>query len=102
MNRGRDEAQRIGWLTWFAAATQLRARQRLWTGTTPTRHGRHTRVEIFSSGKQMYLPASAYCLARALIESDQDDEADHCSRRDGRADARRRFLRRRQHDHADA
>ena len=77
MNRGRDEAQRIGWLTWFAAATQLRARQRLWTGTIPDAVAdATTAVEIFSSGQQMYLPASAYCLARALIESDQDDEAD--------------------------
>ena len=77
INRGRDEAQRIGWLTWFAAATQLRARQRLWTGTIPDAVAdATTAVEIFSSGQQMYLPASTYCLARALIESDQDDEAD--------------------------
>jgi len=77
LNRGRDEARRIGWVTWFAAATQLRARQRLWTGTIPDAVAdATTAVEIFSSGHQMYLPASAYCLARALIESDRDDEAE--------------------------
>jgi hypothetical protein len=35
-----------------------------------------TAVEIFSSGLQMYLPASAYCLVRGLLEHDQPDEAE--------------------------
>ena len=75
--RSREESQRLGWLTGVAAASQLRARLRLWTGTIPdVIADASTAVEIFSSGQQMYLPASVYCLARGLIEADDLDAAE--------------------------
>ena len=84
LSRGRDEARRIGWVTWFAAACQLRARQRLWTGTIPDAVAdAATAVEIFSSGQQMYLPASAYCLARA--DRERPHRRGRRRARDGRA-----------------
>lgn len=77
LGRCREESRRSGWLTGFAAASQLRARQRLWTGTIPeVIADAETAIEIFSGGKQMYLPASAYCLAGGLIESDQLEQAE--------------------------
>jgi DNA-binding CsgD family transcriptional regulator len=77
LGRSREEARRIGSLTGIAAACQLRARLRHWTGSIPdVIADASTAVEIFSSGQQMYLPASAYCLARGLIEDDQPDEAE--------------------------
>jgi DNA-binding CsgD family transcriptional regulator len=77
LDRARDEARRIGSLTGIAAACQLRARLRHWTGPIPdVIADASTAVEIFSSGQQMYLPASTYCLARGLIEDDQLDAAD--------------------------
>ncbi len=72
-----EEARRIGSMTALAAACQLRARLRLWTGSiADVLADATTAVDIFSSGRQMYLPASAYCLARGLIENDQPDEAE--------------------------
>jgi DNA-binding CsgD family transcriptional regulator len=77
LGRAREEARRIGSLTGIAAACQLRARLRHWTGSIPdVIADASTAVEIFSSGQQMYLPASAYCLARGLIEDDQPDHAE--------------------------
>ena len=77
LGRARDEGRRIGSLTVFAAACQLRARQRLWTGSIPeVIADASTAVEIFSSGRHMYLPAAAYCLARGLIENDQSEQAE--------------------------
>lgn len=77
LGRTHEEARRIGSLTALAAACQLRARLRLWTGSiADVLADAATAVEIFSNGRQMYFPASAYCLARGLIENDQPDEAE--------------------------
>jgi DNA-binding CsgD family transcriptional regulator len=76
LDRALDEARRLGWVTWFAAGTLLRARLRLWTGPIGDVIGEGmTGLEVFDGALHMYLPAAAYCLARGLIESDEFDEA---------------------------
>ena len=75
--RSEAKTRQAGWVTWFAASLQFRARLRVWTGPIPSVIAdAATAVEIFSSGMQMYLPASAYCLVRGLLEHDQPDEAE--------------------------
>jgi DNA-binding CsgD family transcriptional regulator len=69
-------ASRRGLVTWVGAAAQLRSRMRLWTGPLADAIDDARRAfEIFAHGLQMYLPATAYCLARGLIEHDEPDEA---------------------------
>jgi DNA-binding CsgD family transcriptional regulator len=69
-------ASRRGLVTWVAAAAQLRSRQRLWTGPLADAIDDARRAfEIFAHGLQMYLPATAYCLARGLTEHDEPEEA---------------------------
>jgi DNA-binding CsgD family transcriptional regulator len=70
-------SRRTGWITWLAASRQLLARQQLWTGPIPDAITNSTSaLEIFASGMQLYLPASAYCLARAHLERDDPDAAE--------------------------
>jgi tetratricopeptide (TPR) repeat protein len=77
LDRALEEARRLGWLTWFAAGSLLRARLRLWTGPISEVIGDGmTGLEVFAESLHMYLPASAYCLARGLIENGEYDEAD--------------------------
>jgi DNA-binding CsgD family transcriptional regulator len=74
--RALEEARRVGWVTWFAAGSLLRARLRLWTGPIGDVIGEGMAgLEVFEGALHMYLPAAAYCLARGLIESDELDEA---------------------------
>ncbi len=75
--RALEESRRVGWVTWFAAGSLLRARLRLWTGPIGDVIGEGmTGLEVFDGALHMYLPAAAYCLARGLIESDEYDEAE--------------------------
>jgi len=77
LERALEDAGRVGSVTWLAAGRQLRARLLLWTGPIADVIGEGlTGSEVFTGALQMYRPASAYCLARGLIESDQCDEAD--------------------------
>ena len=72
-----EKSRRVGWVTWFAAGSLLRARLRLWTGPIGDVIGEGMAgLEIFDGALHMYLPAAAYCLARGLIESDEYDEAE--------------------------
>jgi DNA-binding CsgD family transcriptional regulator len=74
--RALEEARRIGWVTWLAAGSLLRARFRLWTGPIGDVIGEGmTGLEVFEGALHMYLPAAAYCLVRGLIESDELNEA---------------------------
>ena len=51
------EARRTGVVVWVAAALQLRARQRLWTGPLPEAiEDARGAYEIFAGGRHMYLP----------------------------------------------
>jgi DNA-binding CsgD family transcriptional regulator len=71
------EAQRVGAITWFAAASLQRTRFRLWTGPIEDVIGEGMAgLEVFSETLQMYLPVAAYCLACGLLENDAYDEAD--------------------------
>ena len=71
--RGRHE----GYMTYVAASSQLLARQKLWTGPLADAvDDARIAFGIFAEGMQLYLPATGYCLARALLESGAADEAD--------------------------
>jgi DNA-binding CsgD family transcriptional regulator len=71
------EARRVGWVTWLAAASLLRARFRLLTGPIGDVIGEGmTGLEVFTDMLHIYLPAAAYCLARGLIENDEYDKAE--------------------------
>ena len=75
--RALAEARRAGLVVWVAAALQLRARQRLWTGPLPDAvEDARGAYEIFAGGRHMYLPATVYCLARGLVEQDEAGEAE--------------------------
>ena len=77
LGRALEASRRSGWVTWVGAASQLRARQRLWTGPIPDAvEDARTAVEIFTGGMQLYLPAAAHCLIRALIERDEPEAAE--------------------------
>jgi DNA-binding CsgD family transcriptional regulator len=66
-----------GLVTFVGVSHQLRARQRLWTGPLPDAiEDARMAYEIFSAGLQMYLPATAYCLARGLVEADEREQAE--------------------------
>jgi len=72
-----EAARRVGWVTWFAAGSLLRARFRLWTGPIGDVIGEGmTGLEVFTGPLHMYLPAAASCLACGLIESGDYEEAD--------------------------
>ena len=76
LEAGRARAHRDGAVTVHASALQLLSRQKLWTGPLPDAvEDSRAAFEVFAGGLQMYLPASDYCLARALTESDRLDEA---------------------------
>ena len=61
----------------MAAASQLLARQKLWTGPLADAiEDARIAFEIFSGGLQLYLPATGYCLARGLLEAGELAEAD--------------------------
>jgi DNA-binding CsgD family transcriptional regulator len=71
-----EHCRRRGLVTWVAMSLQLRARQRLWTGSLPDAvEDARIAFETLAGGLQMYLPATGYCLARGLIEQDHPDEA---------------------------
>jgi DNA-binding CsgD family transcriptional regulator len=60
----------------FALASQLRARQRLWTGPIADAVAdARAADEIWREGLQMYRHASSYCLAIGLLEQGEDEEA---------------------------
>jgi DNA-binding CsgD family transcriptional regulator len=65
-------ARREGWSTYVAASSQLLGRQELWTGPLEdaVEHAR-TAFDMFASGLLLYAPASAYILARGLLEADR-------------------------------
>src|SRR5215208_4160920 len=71
------DAQRRGSVLAFAMASQLRARQRLWTGAIADAVAdARAANEIWRQGLHMYLHASSYCLVSALLERGDRDEAE--------------------------
>ncbi len=71
------EAQRRGSVLTFAMASQLRARQRLWTGAIADAVAdARAANEIWRQGLHVYLHASSYCLVSALLEQGDPDEAE--------------------------
>jgi len=71
------DAQRRGSVLAFAMASQLRARQRLWTGAIADAVAdARAANEIWRQGLHMYLHASSYCLVSALLERGDPDEAE--------------------------
>jgi DNA-binding CsgD family transcriptional regulator len=71
------DARRRGSPSMFAAASQLRSRQRLWTGpVADAALDARAAFEVWRGALHMYLHPAAYCLASALLEQDEVDEAE--------------------------
>ncbi len=70
------DARRRGSASMFAAASQLRSRQRLWTGhVADAALDARAAFDVWRGALHMYLHPAAYCLVTALLEQDQLDEA---------------------------
>lgn len=71
------DARQRGSVATFAAASQLRSRQRLWTGPVGAAVlDARAAVEVWRGGRQMYLHSAAYCLVSGLLEQDEPDAAE--------------------------
>jgi DNA-binding CsgD family transcriptional regulator len=71
------DGRREGSASMFAAASQLRARQRLWTGPIPDAVlDARAAVDVGRGGLQMYVHAAVYCLVSGLLEQDEPDAAE--------------------------
>lgn len=71
------EARRRGSASMFAAASQLRSRQRLWTGAVADSVlDARAAFDVWRGALHMYLHPAAYCLVSALLEQDEPDEAE--------------------------
>ena len=71
------DGRRRGSVSTFAGASQLRARQRLWTGPIPDAVlDARVAVDVWRGGHQMYVHAAAYCLVSGLLEQDEPDAAE--------------------------
>jgi DNA-binding CsgD family transcriptional regulator len=71
------DAQRRGSVLAFALASQLRARQRLWTGRiTDAVADARAADDVWREGRHIYVHASSYCLVTGLLELDQPDAAE--------------------------
>ena len=71
------EARRRGSASMFAAASQLRARQRLWTGPVADAVvDARAAFDVWRGARHMYLHPAAYCLVSGLLEHDEVDEAE--------------------------
>ena len=69
------DARRRGSVIAFAAASQLRARQGLWTGPVAEAvQDARAAVEGFRAGL-LYLPAAGYCLVCGLLEQGEPEQA---------------------------
>jgi DNA-binding CsgD family transcriptional regulator len=72
-----DAARRQGSMLTFAMASQLRARQRLWTGPIADASAdAGAAVEAWRGGLHVYLLPSGCYLACALLDQDEPDEAE--------------------------
>jgi DNA-binding CsgD family transcriptional regulator len=70
------DARRRGSVLIFAMASQLRARQRLWTGPVADAVlDARAAIDVWRGGRQMYLHASSYCLVSGLLEQDEPEQA---------------------------
>ena len=71
------EARRRGSASMFAAASQLRARQRLWTGPIADAVvDARAAFDVWRGALHMYLHPAAYCLVSGLLEQDEPDAAE--------------------------
>ena len=71
------DARRRGSASMFAAASQLRSRQRLWTGPVADAVlDARAAFDVWRGALHMYLHPAAYCLVSALLEQDELDEAE--------------------------
>jgi DNA-binding CsgD family transcriptional regulator len=71
------DARRRGSVLTFAMASQLRSRQRLWTGPVADAVAdSRAAVEVWRGGPLAYLHPSGYCLVCALLEQGKPDEAE--------------------------
>src|SRR3954453_1976294 len=72
-----EDARRRGSALVFAMASQLRARQRLWTGPIADAVAdARAADEVWREGRHMYVHASSHCLVTGLLELDQPDVAE--------------------------
>jgi DNA-binding CsgD family transcriptional regulator len=70
------DARRRGSVRRYAMASQLRARQSLWTGSIDDAVAdARAAVDVWHAGGEMYLHAAGYCLVSALLERDEPGEA---------------------------
>ncbi len=71
------DARRRGSASMFAAASQLRARQRLWTGPIAEAVlDARAAFDMRRGASQMYQHAAAYCLVSGLLEQDDPEAAE--------------------------
>ena len=71
-----EVARRRGAVLGFALASQLRSRQRLWTGPVAAAvEDARAAADVWRGGRQVYLHPSSYSLVAALIEQDDIDGA---------------------------
>ena len=71
------DARRRGSPSLFAAASQLRARQRIWTGPLADAVlDARAAFDVWRGALHMYLHPAAYCLVSALLEQDEPEEAE--------------------------
>jgi DNA-binding CsgD family transcriptional regulator len=71
------DARRRGSASMFAAASQLRSRQRLWTGPVADAVlDARAAFDVWRGALHMYLHPAAYCLVSALLEQEELDEAE--------------------------
>ena len=71
------DARRRGSPSMFAAASQLRSRQRLWTGAIDDAVlDARAAFDVWRGALHMYLHPAAHCLVSALLEQDEVDEAE--------------------------
>ena len=88
------DARRAGRRSTFAMASQLRARQRLWTGPLPDALAdARAADEIWRTGRHMYVHATGYCLVTGLLELGDPDEAERVLEARRRPAGRLRVLR---------
>jgi DNA-binding CsgD family transcriptional regulator len=71
------DARRRGSVSTFAAASMMRARQRVWTGPVADAvHDGRTCVDVWRGGMKMYVHGGAHNLVTALLEQDEPDAAE--------------------------
>ena len=77
LGRALEVTRRSGWVTWSARRRSCARASGCGRDRSPTPSRTPAPPStIFAGGMQLYLPAAAYCLVRALLERDEPDAAE--------------------------